>query len=102
MISKDNIINVLEKKIEKLPVNHCLDIRTYKRNRGVLIIKESITKLHIIENWFEKHIFNIFLKDFKKTFKTILKREFPRSRKVRVYNLWEFSFELINIKRKKI
>jgi|GEM_PF-2462996 len=41
MIDKSVFIKVLMEKVKKLPVGHYLDIRSYKRNRTVLVIKEN-------------------------------------------------------------
>ncbi len=103
MIDKDVFLKVILKKAEKLPVGHYLDIRTYKRNRYVLLIKIASEKFKIVENGFYQNEYFTDLKDLKKIFKKLLKLEFPRSHKIRIYNMGEFTEEKAkNIKRKKI
>ena len=90
MIDKDIFIQVLLKKAKVLPVGHYLDIRPYKRNRSVLLIKETEDSFKIIENGFYKNEFKTDFKGLKKIFKKILKLEFPRSHKIRVYNMGKY------------
>lgn len=90
MIDKDVFIQVLIKKAKALPVGHYLDIRPYKRNRSVLLIKKTEDLFKIIENGFYKDEFEVSFKDLKKIFKKILRLEFPRSHKIRVYNMGKY------------
>ncbi len=90
MIDKDIFIQVLLKKAKVLPVGHHLDIRPYKRNRSVLLIKETEDSFKIVENGFYKNEFETNLKGLKKILKKILKLEFPRSHKIRVYNMGKY------------
>ena len=87
MVDKTAIIPVMREKIDKLPVKHSIDLRTYKRNRSVLFIKEPQDKLRIIENGFEQMEFLIPTSKLEKSLKKILKREFPRSNKIRLYQM---------------
>ncbi|MFP4657559.1 MAG: hypothetical protein ACLFMP_02600 [Desulfonatronovibrionaceae bacterium] len=90
MLDKSALIPAVSKKLEKLPVGHCLDLRTYKRNRSVLIIKTGPDEFEFREDGFEKKNFTIQDQKIKSTLKKMLKREFPRSNKIRVYDLGEF------------
>lgn len=102
MISKTNIIPAIMERLESLPVGHYLDVRTYKRNRFVLFVKKSQDTYLVIENgYFNEQFDNVPAKKLKKLFKTLLKKEFPRSTKVRVYNMGEYSQEEAqNLERK--
>ena len=103
MIDKEVFLKFILKKVEKLPVGHYLDIRTYKRNRSVLLIKEGEDFFKIIENGFYQNEFKSSFKELKKVFKKLLKTEFPRSHKIRVYNMGEYKeAEAKKIKRKKL
>ncbi len=90
MIDKDIFIQVLLKKAKSLPVGHYLDIRPYKRNRSVLLIKKTEDSFRIVENGFYKDEFDVDFKDLKKVFKKILRLEFPRSHKIRIYNMGKY------------
>jgi len=103
MIDKEVFLRFIIQKAEKLPVGHYLDIRTYKRNRSVLLIKEDEDFFRIIENGFYQNEFKSSFKELKKIFKKLLKIEFPRSHKIRVYSMGEYKEEEVKkIKRKKL
>ena len=77
-----------------------MEILTYKRNRGVTIIKIDEETLSVQERGYEKNTFQIDVSELAKLLKSIAKREFPRSQKVRVYQL--DSPCCLGIKRKQI
>jgi hypothetical protein len=91
MIDKDKIIGTVVEKLKKLPVEHYLDLRTYKRNRSLVIVKKSEDDFLIIEDGYFHERYSLRLDKLKKTLKTLLKKEFPRSRKIRLYVLEKFS-----------
>lgn len=84
-----------------LPISHCLDLRTYKRNRSVMIAKLAEDDLLVVENGFFKERFRVKPEKLRKLLKTLMKKEFPRSRKIRLYILDKFlEGEGLNKKRK--
>lgn len=85
MINKDSFIADTLKSLEKLEVGKCLDIRTFKKDRKVVIEKLAVN-YNVYEEGFEKQSFmNLEVQDMKKLLKTLERREFPRSNKLRVY-----------------
>ncbi len=58
MIDKTQIIEAVTKSLKKLPIGHYLDLRTYKRNRSVIIVKMTDDDLLVIENGFFKENFS--------------------------------------------
>ncbi len=85
MINKDSFIADTLKRLEKLEVGKCLDIRTFKKDRKVVIEKLAVN-YNVYEEGFEKQSFmNLEVQDMKKLLKTLERREFPRSNKLRVY-----------------
>jgi hypothetical protein len=101
MIDKTKIIDTVCERLKKLPVSHHLDLRTYKRNRSVIIVKTSEDDLLVIENGHFKERFHVKREKFRKSLKTLLKKEFPRSKKVRLYVMDKFvEEEAIRTKRK--
>lgn len=91
MIDKTNIISAVMERLQNLEVGHYLDVRTYKRNRCVFFVKKGEDDYLVIENgYFQERFENVPLKKIKKLFKTLLKKEFPRSTKIRVYVMGEF------------
>lgn len=93
MIDKTEIIDAVNERLKKLPVGHSLDLRTYKRNRSVIIVKIGEDDLLIIEDGFFKERFHISSDKVKKLLTTLLRKEFPRSHKIRLYTMGRFTEE---------
>jgi hypothetical protein len=87
MIDKSAAVPTVLARLDKLPVGHAVDLRTYKRNRSVIILKQDEGVFLVIENGFEQNRFEVPGSKMKKTLQKLLKKEFPRSRKVRLYDL---------------
>ena len=101
MIDKDRIIGTVVEKLKKLPVEHYLDLRTYKRNRSLAIVKKSENDFLIIEDGYFHERYILKSDKLKKTLKALLKKEFPRSHKIRLYVMGRFNEkEIKNIRRK--
>lgn len=101
MIDKTKIIETVIERLRKLPMGHYLDIRTYKRNRSVIIVRQDQDELLVIQNGYDYNKYEIRINDLKKLLKTLLKKEFPRSNKVRLYTMAQYDEkEARNTKRK--
>ena len=85
MIDKTRILDVVTERLGALPVSHYLELRTYKRNRAVLIVKTSEDRLLVLQRGYEEARFEVETKRLRKLLKGLLKKEFPRSNKVRLY-----------------
>ncbi len=101
MIDKTNIIETVVERLKKLPEGHYLDLRTYKRNRSVVVIKNSEDEYSVLEDGFLREKFHVKSGKLKKLLSTILKKEFPRSHKIRLYAMGKFSEEEIQTTRRK-
>ena len=103
MIDKTKIIDTVRERLEKLPLGHYIDLKTYKRNRTVIIVKVDEKKLLVIEDGYFKDRFLIKSDKLKKLLKILLKKEFPRSKKIRLYVMGKFvDEEALNTIRKII
>jgi len=101
MIDKTKIIDAVTERLKNLPTGHYLDLRTYKRNRSILIVKMDEDDLLIIEDGFFKERFRINSDKLRKLLSALLRKEFPRSHKIRLYPMGRFmEREIQNIKRK--
>jgi hypothetical protein len=101
MIDKTKIIDAVTERLKNLPTGHYLDLRTYKRNRSILIVKMDEDDLLIIEDGFFKERFRINSDKLRKLLSALLRKEFPRSHKIRLYPMGRFmEKEMQNIKRK--
>lgn len=87
MIDKANAVSTVMSRAAKLTVGSGMDLRTYKRDRSVIITRVSEDLYEVMEDGFEKNWFEVDGKGLKKLLKTLLKREFPRSNKIRVYDI---------------
>lgn len=87
MIDKANAISTVMSRAAKLAVGSGMDLRTYKRDRSVVISRVAEDIYEVMEDGFEKNRFEVDEKGLKKILKTLMKREFPRSNKIRVYDI---------------
>lgn len=87
MIDKAGAIPTILTRLKKLPTGRGLDLRTYKRDRSVIIRRTGDDAFTVAEDGFRTETFTTNFKGMKKLLKTLLKREFPRSNKIRVYEL---------------
>ena len=102
MLDKATALPALLRRLDKLPRGHALDLRTYKRNRSVLIRRVGADAFDVIEDGFQREDFRVPFSGLKKLLKTLLKREFPRSTKIRVYDLGAASGQALPTGRKVI
>ncbi|MFW5734545.1 MAG: hypothetical protein ACOCWR_05745, partial [Oceanidesulfovibrio sp.] len=78
-------------RLVKLPVGDALDMRTYKRNRSVVLHKTGDDSFTAMQDGYEQAVYrDVSAKKLKKLLKTLLKKEFPRSTKIRLYTLEAF------------
>lgn len=87
MIDKANAINTVLERTGKLAIGHGLDLRTYKRDRSVVIVRKTADTFTVMQDGFEKTRHESDHKGLRKLLKTLLKAEFPRSNKIRLYTL---------------
>lgn len=89
MIDKATALEDILRRLDKLPDRHCLDLRTYKRNRSLLLRRIGPDSFEVWEDGYvlERHVAD--RKGMRKLLKTLFKREFPRSTKLRLYQLGE-------------
>lgn len=85
MIDKAGAVPTILTRLKKLASGRELKLLTYKRDRSVVIRRVGEDAFHISEDGFETRTFTSDFKGLKKLLKTLLKREFPRSNKIRVH-----------------
>ncbi|SDC61701.1 hypothetical protein SAMN05660835_01086 [Desulfurella multipotens] len=102
MIEKENFKKIVYQKLQSLKEGEYLDIRSYKRNRSILIVKLK-NSYRFIENGFRNmDVYLNNLDDVKSALKTTERVEFPRSHMVRIYKMDNFDETKINLQRKKL
>jgi hypothetical protein len=82
MIDIKTVISTVQKRLERGSVGIGIELKTYKRDRGITIVKVTDDHLLIREDGFVKNEFEIPVEKLKKTLRSLLKKEFPRSKKV--------------------
>lgn len=103
MLPKDTVLETALTRLDRLPPGHALDLRTYKRNRSVLLRKNPDGSVLVIENGYEHQRFaNVGRDKLPKLLKTLLQREFPRSTFVRLYDLGEHDPDQADALRRKV
>lgn len=100
LINIDTAIKRVQQMLGKLSPPQGVEILTYKRNRGVSLLIGEDGTISVRERGYAENEFQVSLDEVPKLLKSIAKREFPRSRKVRIYQL--DGPEFLEQKRKKI
>ncbi|MGE4291292.1 MAG: hypothetical protein AB7E32_03680 [Desulfovibrio sp.] len=95
MIDKATALEDLLRRLDKLPERHCLDLRSYKRDRSLLLRRLGPDAFEILEDGFERERHCSDAKGLRRLLKTLFKREFPRSTKLRLYQLGECAPEAL-------
>lgn len=94
MIPITTVIPTVMLRIKKLPLGHGLDLRTYKRNRSILIVRKSEDSLTVVENGYGQEQFEVPASKLPRLLKSLMKKEFPRSNKIRLYAVDEGGREI--------
>ncbi|HHD56611.1 MAG TPA: hypothetical protein ENK89_02895 [Desulfobulbaceae bacterium] len=100
LINIQSAIKRVAQIVRRLEPTQGVEILTYKRNRGITIIKVDEETLSVQERGYEEQTHLVCIGELTRLLKTLAKREFPRSRKVRVYQL--DSPYCLGIKRKQL
>ena len=100
LINIQSAIKRVEQIVRRLEPPQGVEMLTYKRNRGITIIKIDENTVSIQERGYREQTLLVEIRDLGKRLKSITKKEFPRSRKVCVYQL--DSPYCLGIKRKQL
>jgi hypothetical protein len=100
LINLESARNRIMLQLKSLETSHGLEVLSYKRNRGVGIFKEKNGTYLVRQNGYLQKTFQVKERELPKLLKSIFKKEFPRSRKVRIYALK--NLEDINRQKKKL
>ncbi len=100
LVGIDTILRRVSNLLRKLEPPQGVEILSYKRNRGVTILLLEDNRVLIRERGYEEQEIQVDLAGVTKTLKSILKREFPRSRKLRLYNV--AGPQELDVQRKKL
>lgn len=87
MIDIAGAVPAILSRLKKLPTGGGLELLTFKRDRGLRIVRLGRDRFEAAEFGFRADTVRADLKSMKRVLRTVLKREFPRSNKVRVRTL---------------
>ncbi|MDD3312600.1 hypothetical protein [Pseudodesulfovibrio sp.] len=87
MIDKAAALPTLLARLRKMETGRGLALLTYKRDRSVTVIRLDVNRYEVRENGFAKTTKETDQVGLKGLLRTLLKREFPRSNKIRVREL---------------
>ncbi len=100
LVNIESALRKVLQTLKKLEKEKGLEILSYKRNRGLTVIKKDENLFWIRERGYLDQEVLVTDRELQRLLKSIMKREFPRSRKVRVYSL--SGQDAVGLKRKKL
>ncbi|RUM40112.1 MAG: hypothetical protein DSY70_04405 [Desulfobulbus sp.] len=83
MMDKASAVPVILRRVEKMVPGDSLYLLTWKKDRKLILEKQSADTILVRERGFCQQDFIITHDKLKKLLKILLKREFPRSKKIR-------------------
>jgi len=87
LVNKESVINKVVAALKKCPKDTGVEILSYKRNRGVAILKEEEDRFWLRERGYEEQEMTLSWEELPRALKSLVKREFPRSRKLRIFQI---------------
>ena len=84
MLDKATAATEVMRRLRKMQAGDSLELLTWKKDRSLLLIKRSGDEVEVYESGFLEEEYRIEFRKLKKLLKTLLKREFPRSHKIRI------------------
>lgn len=85
LVNIDTALHDAIRYISKSPINGGVEILSYKRNRTVALLRLDTETISVRERGYRIEENSVTMSELSKVLKPILKREFPRSRKVRFF-----------------
>jgi len=102
MIDKTKLIGTVLQRAAHLTTGHYLDIRSYKRNRYVVIVKNAGEEFTVITEGYCRERMQVKAGKLEKALSAIFRREFPRSNKIRLYRMGVFREDTFGALKRKI
>jgi hypothetical protein len=87
LVNIDSVLRTLLQRLEKLTPGQGIELLSYKRNRSVAVLLQNNGKILVRERGY-RHDEKVLTRDaLSKHLKSLIKHEFPRSRKIRMYQI---------------
>ena len=87
LINIDTAIKRVLQQVARIEPPRGVEMLTYKRNRGISIIRLAEDSYLVRERGYAEQEMRVAFADLARVLKSMAKREFPRSRQVRLYQL---------------
>lgn len=87
LVNIEHLLQKVLRILEKIEPPQGVEVLSYKRNRGIAILRREDGSFLVRERGYDEKEYSLSMDELPKLLKSLLKYEFPRSRKVRVYNL---------------
>jgi len=87
LVNIDSVIRTLLQKLDKLSPPQGIELLSYKRNRSVAVLLLNDSTVLIRERGYREAEQVLGKNGLQKHLKTLIKYEFPRSRKIRLYQI---------------
>jgi len=87
LINKEGSIRRIREGLEKLPEFAGYEILSYKRNRGLDLLRIEAGLVLVRERGYREAEYRVSMADLEKLLKSLFRFEFPRSRQLRLYQL---------------
>jgi hypothetical protein len=84
MIDKASALPALMTRAARLAVGQGLELRTYKRDRCVAIMRTGEDEYTVQEDGFTRQTWDTDSAGLRRVLRTLLRKEFPRSKKIRL------------------
>jgi hypothetical protein len=83
MLDKATAVQEVLRRLQKMDSGETLELLTWKKDRSLLLVRQERDKILVHERGFVDQEFRVDFSKIKKLLKTLIKREFPRSHKIR-------------------
>jgi len=87
LVNIDSVIRNLLHKLEKLSPPQGIELLSYKRNRSIAVLLRADNTFLVRERGYREEEQVIEKAGLQKHLKSLIKYEFPRSRKIRMYQI---------------
>ncbi len=84
LVNINSVHRQVLQKLEKLDPPAGIELLSYKRNRAIAVTVISQGNFQIIERGYVEQELFVTRKELHRALKTMIRKEFPRSRKVRI------------------
>ena len=87
LVNIDSVVRNLLQKLEKLSPPQGIELLSYKRNRSIAVLLRADSTFLVRERGYREEEQVIDKAGLQKHLKSLVKYEFPRSRKIRMYQI---------------